>query len=196
MDPLTALGLVGNVLTFIDFSAKLLTKTAAIYNGTRASGRNPKEANAEVPTGRARLEAELQDFIFVTRTIVPTSKSKKKAHSTTTCEIDPEALDNNIRYLIAHSKALEYSSKQPGQAESSVQGIAAACDNVANQMLQRLEGLKETAKGKIWPSLKLAVRDLWQESELKDMERILDAHQRNLTLLLVASLRYLLLLYH
>lgn len=200
MDPLTAIGFVGNILQFIEFSTGIILKAAEIYHGIEVAyhdtqpGQAPgpeglNETGTTIPTGRRRMEDELRNFIFVTRTIVPNKRSKRKTGAATTYQIDAEALDDNIRYLIGHSQVLLYASRQPGQAGQSLQSVATACDNVASQMLQRLEHMRQTAKGKVWPSLKLAFRELWKASELVDMEKTLETHQRNLTILMVGSLR-------
>lgn len=199
MDPLTALGFAGNILTFIDFSTKIFSRSINLYRGTEAAYRGTKPPGSEGPdevdtitlNGRQRMEDELRSFIFVTRTIASHPKSKKKASPTTSrlVHIDTEVLDDNIKYMIEHTQVLQYASRHPGQIGESLQGIAAACDKVASQMLQRLERMRQTAKGKVWHSLKLAVQDLWNDSEVEDMKRMLDTHQRNLTVLMIGSLR-------
>lgn len=201
MDPLTALGLAGNIITFIEFTTKLCKKTMEVYKASednmfdkRYSAAPSKKAsedgvNWKPLSGRQLLEAQLSDFIITTSKV---SEAVSKKSAQITFEINEEVLDMNLQHFVGYSETLSQSSglqRPPHVSATTVESVAEKSNLVARQMIDRLENMRKTAKGKIWPSLKLAVRDLLKESEITEMQATLNMYQGNLMLLVVVSLR-------
>lgn len=196
MEALAALGLAGNILTFVDFTTKLLKTTLDVYEGTQDALYDMRSHETESTNnkrsgplaGRNLLEAQANGLIFVSNKIAAPGK-KRRAQ---TCQLSEELVNVNIQHLIGHSKVLSHcsqNSQQPDDFVTTVEDVAEACERIAQQMIRRLEDMRTSAKGKVWASVKLALRDLWKESEIRSMKETLEMHQSQLTLLAVASLR-------
>lgn len=201
MDPLTALGLAGNIITFIDFTTKLCKKTMEVYKASEDNlfdKRHPpvpsttaseNEVNWKPLSGRELLEAQLSDFIITTSKV---SEAASKKSTQISFEINETVLETNLQHFVGYSETLSQSGglhRAPNVSPTTVEGVAEASNLIARQMIGRLENMRKRAKGKIWPSLKLAVRDLLKESEIKEMQATLNMYQGNLMLLVVVSLR-------
>lgn len=201
MEPLTALGLAGNIITFIEFTTKLYKKTMEVYKVSEDSWfdrRNPTAPSHGVPefaeenqlSDRELLEARLSGFILTTNKI---SETASKKYNPIAFEVNGEVLDTNLQRFIGYSETLSISDgphKAPGFSPTSVEGVAEASNLVARRMIDHLERVKKSTKGKIWPSLKLALREVLKESEIKEMHATLNMYQERLILLVVVSLRY------
>ena len=177
MDPLTALGLAGNIITFIDFSQKLFSKTQQIYRA--ADGFSADQRN---------LNNQLRDFVFLAGKLAPVQNGQNQQP---TINVNEEALDNIVSALVGHSTILAVSARGSGvtsDSASPISQVATSCADVAGQMLRRLEGMRRK-DGRVWSSLKAALQELWGISELEDMARRLEAYKHQLQLHVIVSLR-------
>jgi hypothetical protein len=106
MDPLTALGLAGNVVQFVDFSSKLLCGAYEVYSST--SG-----ATAET----ADLDTVIKDLQAVTRRLSPPSSKPR-----TDDEIALSSLVSNCRKLSEDIQKVlnKLQSKNPHQKWASL----------------------------------------------------------------------------
>lgn len=103
MDPLTALGLAANILTFIDFGAKLITSATEIYESGKGSKRED-EAGETAANEMRKMASKL----------LPPSNSKFAAHDKALCQLATEchALSERILSLFEKIKAKDPSSKK------------------------------------------------------------------------------------
>ncbi|KAH9886512.1 hypothetical protein F4778DRAFT_469080 [Xylariomycetidae sp. FL2044] len=172
MDPLTAIGLAGNVITFIDFSHKFLSRTAEIY---RAVDGQLKDRDA--------LGNVLRNSIFL-------ASNAPAPKGSVAVGIDSTSLDTNLKCFIGHDTILAHWMKKDASSPTDpFRNVALACSDIAKQILGKLEKSKGNGNRKIWPSLKLALQEFWNYSEVEAMLRNLDLYQRELELHMLVSLR-------
>ena len=124
-DPFSALGLAGNIITFVDFTWKLFSGAYTIYRSE--SGTSDKNAVLQVIAGNVR------------------------------------SLSGAVMVEHAHSQDL--------------QSLAAETKRVAEQILDALEKLKVNGSKSRWASLKVALKEVWSQSEINNLETTLSKLQ-------------------
>lgn len=201
MDPLTALGLAGNILAFVDFTAKILKRAIEIYDSADghsqefggASIQNHLHAILITTSQVAATEAKTQPG--TTSSTIPAGAPRKAKRgpksSAQIFEVNTAALDETVRSLIVHATVIGQSVAMADQAPATpVSQVATSCQKLAQRLIDRLESRK-TAKGQVWNSLKRAVQDVWPHSDVKTMLSDLDKLQGQLVFHVVASIKYM-----
>ncbi|KAK3328670.1 hypothetical protein B0T19DRAFT_442559 [Cercophora scortea] len=183
MDPLTALGTAVNIVTFIDYSYRLVVKTSQIYSSINGASDDASS-----------LEGVLNDFVFLATKLAPPGTTKPSI--TNGIGINSASLDGTVQHLVGHSIILanctSSSSSVSGENEAPsdpMQKIAAGCVEIAEDMLRRLEKLRAKGGKRVWSSVGAALRELWKESEIEKLKRKLEMYRRQLELHTVVSLR-------
>lgn len=129
MDPLTAIGLASNIVSFVDFGTNLLSTAWDIYNSTSGgfSGNRSYESVAH------------QMDIFARSLLVPDSFSgKDKA----LCALAQECRDLAIQILKLLQKVRPKDPKAKGQvAWSAVKSLK--CDKKRLELQERLDNCRE-----------------------------------------------------
>ena len=174
MDPASALGVAGNVLQFVDFTQKFISKALQIYKSADGASKD-----------RRVLENLLKDFILVSTRLWP----RTGALPIEEVETNTRVVDTVVKCLVGHSTVLAHCGIGSNATRDPIPSIANNCSNIANQLVQRLEQLKVKGKRKAWASLKAALADLWKASELEEMQRSLDMHKQQLEFHVLISLR-------
>ena len=128
-DPFSALGLAGNIITFVDFTWKLFSGAYTIYRSE--SGTSDKNAVLQVIAGNVR------------------------------------SLSGAVMVEHAHSQDL--------------QSLAAETKRVAEQILNALENLKVNGSKSRWASLKVALKEVWSQSKINNLETTLSKLQAQVT---------------
>jgi hypothetical protein len=151
MDPITALGVAGNVVQFIDFGHKLCSTFFDIYQS--ASG-----------TTKANLEVQMLVETFI------------------------DSIDTVSSDLVKYRNAL---SETPSDSheQDSVQKIVAECGNVAQELLARIEKLRPEGKKGRWRSFVTAVKSMWKEKDIQDLQARLARLRAELEWIVLISLR-------
>lgn len=132
MDPLTAIGFAGNIVAFVDFTAKLLNAAHTLYVST--AGTTAENLELELLGDHLQLLAA-------------------KASSTS--------------QLVSFSKGLS-------QEDAALFDLAAQCDDLANQLMSLLNGLKVQGRHKKWKSFYQALRSARHASEIEAIQKRLD----------------------
>jgi len=147
LDPFSALGLAGNIVQFVDFSAKLVSGGVELYRS--ADGALPK--NAE-------LKATVTDLSSITR--------KLQTHD-------------------------QGSPQHPySKDETALVNLSAQCKILGDKLVEVLEDLTVSGSHKKWKSVRQALRSVWKETEIQDMQKRLDSFRSQITLRLIAILRF------
>jgi hypothetical protein len=79
------------------------------------------------------------------------------------------------------------SSSQPG---ADLEDICTKCDEVAQDLLTRLNGLKIQKKNGVWQSFRYALMATWAREDLDDLVRRLNAFKALLEMRILAGLRW------
>jgi hypothetical protein len=179
MEPLTALSVAGNVLQFVDFSQKIISKILEIYKAV--DGASPNNHH---------LETIVRDFLLLNARI-PRVLSNEKAGKGLSSElfINSEGVDSVEKGLTAHNVILSQLPAGGNQAGDAMAGIAKACSEISKDLLHRLENLKAGGKHRTWKSLKAALSSFGQESELSNLNRQLGMYKEQLEWHVLVSLR-------
>lgn len=132
LDPLTCIGLAGNIVQFLDFSIKVVSEGYQIYNSTTGAS----EENDET-------EFVISDFERVT-----------------------ERLGQSLR--------------PPGTAvplnqnEQQLDDLRVKCEQVAQELLTKLDKLKFKDKKTLLRSLGKALRHAWSKDDIDTIRRRLE----------------------
>ncbi|KAI0469619.1 hypothetical protein F4859DRAFT_136718 [Xylaria cf. heliscus] len=172
MDPLTALGLAGNVITFIDFTNKFVSKTVQVYQSVDGASKDAK-----------MIENVTRDFIFLV------SGLSQPAQGSLEIKINPKTYEGTVKCLVGHSTILSHCIFHRNSTTDPIARIAVACSAIAQEIIDRLEKMKRKNENKIWSSLKLALQELYHESELENLNRTLSLYKQELGLHILLSLR-------
>ncbi|KAF2114525.1 hypothetical protein BDV96DRAFT_522208 [Lophiotrema nucula] len=141
VDPFTALGVAGNIIQFLDFSCKLISKGKEIYT----SGEGASAVSLEI-------EVIHEDLCNVANALGP-------QHTISAQDIH-------------------------------LQQLAKACQDVAQDLLNTVRSLKvdPQAQHRKWKSFRQALKSVWKQSRIEDLEARLDSFRKQLTLHLVLSI--------
>ena len=141
MDPITALGVAGNVVQFLDFGRKLVYTSFEICKAPNGASASNKES-----------EMLLKDFI--------------------------ESIDTVSADLLQYDNKLSLNIQQT-PSSSGLQEIVDHCKALTVNLLARYENLKLHRKSGRWKSLMRAVKCMWKEPELQDLnERLIRYHSQ------------------
>jgi hypothetical protein len=83
-------------------------------------------------------------------------------------------------------------TQQRSVRDQQLDGLARRCNELGNRLLATLERLESNRKRTLWGSFRLALRSVWSESELESMEKALEGYQRQISMHLLVSIRYIL----
>jgi hypothetical protein len=176
MDPASALSVAGNVLQFLEFSQKFISKAIDVYKAADGASKNNRET-----------EALVKDFVLLNMRFTTNAQGTRVA--TGEAELDVNGVDTVAKYLIGHDTVLRKSPAATTLERDPMREIAESCGHIANELLLRLESLKTGGKSRFWKSLKAALKSLWTESELQDLKRRLAANKEMLEWHVLVSLR-------
>lgn len=160
MDPLTALGLAGNIITFIDFATKLFKKTMEVYKTSEEILPDKQYRIRDLESddgwksrsGRQLLEEQLQDFMITTSKI---SGAGPKKATQLTFEVNEVVTSTHLQHFVGYSETLSPSGglhRPPNVSATTVESMAEASNSIAKKMIDHLENMRKSARGKIWPS--------------------------------------------
>lgn len=182
MEPISALAVAGNVLQFVDFSHKLITKILELYKAADGTSDNNKH-----------LEAVLRDSLLLNLRIVADAKEEKDSTLLRVIrgyEADVDGVDLTIKSLCGHSLFLSRSVGGDTESERQIFLIANSCNDIANHILARLEKLKIGGKGGVWKSLKIALASSFgAEAEIMQLQVKLNYYRTELQWHILVSLR-------
>lgn len=167
METLIALGVAGNVIQFVDFAQRLIAKTVQIYRSADGASRD-----------RRTLEAVLRDFALL-QPKLPRDEDGA-LFGRLEVELNAKGVDKTIQHLVGHSKILGAYGCQETTTKTPVQSVAQECCKVANGLLDDVEKLKARGQRRAWRSLKVALVDLWKETELVEFQRKLTMYKSQL----------------
>jgi hypothetical protein len=174
MEPASALAVAGNVLQFVEFISKLISKTLQIYKSDDGSSKD-----------RRLLESHLKDFILLNARL----SSDTRGRPTLEVETNTEGVDNVVQHLVGHAAVLGQNGLDANGARDPIQDIAIKCSQIANELVVRLERMKLKGNPRVWASLKAALADMWKTSELDELQRNLAVYKQQLELHVLISLR-------
>lgn len=141
MDPLTAVGLAGNIIQFVDFSMKILSGSVQLYSS--ASGATEEHDELE------SLTRNLRDLANRTRYETPVLPRTNRSS------------------LSAKSKEV-------------LKSLSEECVKVADEMLDALDSIKVKGDRRAWKSVLQALRTVWREGHVNNLQRRLGRISRQL----------------
>lgn len=175
MEAVAAFAVAGNVLQFLEFSSKLLTKSLEIYRSQEG-----------LSNDRRVRERLLKDSILVFSAI----ESNAGTTLAQQVETNVTVVDGVIKCLVGHATVLAYdASSILGGSDDRIGSLAGACSGVANQLLQRIEKLKVRGTKRTWSSLKGALAEIWAQSDIESLQKNLDMYKTQLEFHVLMSLR-------
>jgi hypothetical protein len=145
LDPLTALGLAGNIVQFVDFSSKLISEGIELYNSMDGA-----------LTRNVELNSIVEDLSLVAADLGSDGTS-------------------SYRY---------------SKDERALAMLADQCKILADNLLEVLQDLTVRSPHKKWKSVRQALRTVWKDKEIQDIQNRLQGFRNQLTLRLVALLKY------
>ncbi|KAE9375911.1 hypothetical protein N431DRAFT_481115 [Stipitochalara longipes BDJ] len=123
------------------------------------------------------------------------SRSRQLYHSTK----GALALDEELDLIITHLTKLTAKLIRPlstpsteneaSEEEQALRELCDACNTVAQEMVERLEGFKVDGKHRIFKSVWQALKSIWSEKEANDLVRRLSMFRESLELHILVELR-------
>jgi len=140
MEALVAIGLVGNIIQFVDFSGKLITKSIELYHSYDGA----LAENVDIETATKHLTVlvkKLKDDAIIT-------------------------------------------------GDGALQNLSLACQKAAIDLLVALDKVKVKNRQQKWESIRKALRSVWSNEEIRELEQRLAKFKEELNLHVVVQLRY------
>jgi hypothetical protein len=174
MDPLTAFGLAGTIVQFLDFCGKIVLGTREVY----LSGSVGLDVQAEAAT---------RDLLNFTTKLQPASLQPHGAHSDNENEIalrqlcdDCSDIARQLLHQLNRLKKQHLTPPDPVPHGASPK----EWEKRQQRFAEYMEDLEELGR-----SLRLALRGMWKRKELDELERRLEKCKAAIQLRMLASLR-------
>lgn len=161
-DPLTALGIAGNVVQFISFAGELIDRTQEIAN----SHDGALVKHTELETITTSILA-FNDLITYTSIRYRKEKGKPQKDSLSPQELHEENLI---------------------ELDEQLSLLCADCNSLAQQLLAAIADLKRQGSFKQWNTFRQALRSVWKEDKIADLSQRLDAYRTQIGMIAIASL--------
>lgn len=165
MDPVSALGLAANVLQFVEFTGKLISKGAEYYHSSDGA-----------LLGHAELNAAAENLASLARKINESIKLPIFFPR------GPEPLDRKERENYRADKCFYMIDK--GLLDASRQ-----CYAISLELSAALSALKIPNNPTRWDCFRQALRSVWSEQKINDISRRLDQARDQLMIHLLVDLR-------
>jgi hypothetical protein len=174
MDPLTALGLAGNIVQFLDFCGKIVLGTREVY----LSGSVGLDVQAEAAT------RELLDFTTKLQP-APLVHNGTQAHSENEIalrQLCDECSDvaKQMLHQLNRLKRDYLTPPEPVPPGASIK----QWEKRQQRFAEYMEDLEELGR-----SLRLALRGMWKRKDLEELEKRLEKCRAAIQLRMLASLR-------
>lgn len=144
------------------------------------------------PFSALSLAATIVQFVdFSSKLISDTAELYRSSKGSLARNIE---LSTIVTDLGAISSGLEVRGRSIAHAcsndERAIASLATQCKNLSSKLLDVLEDLSVKGSHKKWKSVSQALRSVWKESEIREIQKRLDSFRSQLTIRLVATLKY------
>lgn len=172
LDPLTALGVAGNIVQFVDFTVKLMSKSHELYKSTDGALVGNKDLEA-IAANLNRLTERLRTDM--NRHLLPPVKVIKLRD------------DVSSKYA-ERERALKLQDYTPeNRAEIELGEINAKCGDVAGDLISILRMFKVEGKNNKWKSFRMALKTVWDEDQIQNaVSRLIECRKALDTELLIS----------
>ncbi len=174
MDPLTAFGLAGTIVQFLDFCGKIVLGTREVYL-TGSAGLD------------VQAEAAIRDLLDFTTKLQPAPLLHNRAQAHTENETalrqlcdDCSDVANQMLHQLNRLKRQYLTPPEPARPGASTK----EWEKRQQRFMEYMEDLEELGR-----SLRLALRGMWKRKELEELEQRLEKCRAAIQLRMVASLR-------
>ncbi|KAF2730459.1 hypothetical protein EJ04DRAFT_46187 [Polyplosphaeria fusca] len=162
MEALAALGVASNVIQFVDFTSKVISKGVKIYRAR--------------PDPKARAVDQLQDA------------SVTDSHNQVFLEQMTIDFDQHNRNLTTALR-MHASNVDLCAADRGVLRMCDECTVHVSALIRALRSL-HSSKASVWSSFITALKTVWSESQIEDLRRLLDTARQQMSLYLLAAVRH------
>lgn len=162
MDPLSALGVAGNIVQFIDFSCKLISTGQKIHGS--ASGALVENLEIEAIAASIQDLSSKVDESLVTILRVPKAVGSNRANG-----------ENAISSINANN--------------ASILEVCQHCSNVGGELQEALQSIKIRGSHREWNSFRAALRSVWDEPKVEEIFRRLQRLRDQLDSAILVSIR-------
>ncbi len=175
MDPLSALSVAGTVVQFVDFSAKLISKSRKLY---------------ESSNGALVENLELQ---AIADSMASMQRKIKAAHEEIGPVYSPVFLDRRQRPR-GPNREEQLMIQVRRDNDKEVRSVCQQCAIVAEEFVYALDSLKVRGTNRKWGSFRVALQSIWDERKIEKLGERLNALRAQLDTSILFALRYLALL--
>ena len=161
LDPLSALGVAGNVVQFVEFGWKLVAESREIYHSVEG------------------LSGDFVDMELVVTTLRALSYNLGRTPLATDIISNKQRLSPSTNDSISAKKDVEVWRE-----------LAGACYETAGELLDMVHGLKVTnGPQKRWRSFQQALKAAWKKEQIKKLHDRLEGFRKTITTQLISTLR-------
>lgn len=146
------------------------------------------------PFSALSLAATIVQFVdFSSKIVSGAAELYRSAEGSLTNNVE---LSTIVTDLSAISSGLEVHDRELSHEyeyskdERALANLAVQCKDLADKLMDVLDDLSVKGSHKKWKSVRQALRSVWKENEIRDIQKRLDSFRSQLTLRLVATLRY------
>lgn len=136
------------------------------------------------------LASNIVQLITFTSDLV--SKSREYYHSVDGRLLDKlelEAITSTLQNLSSDLIVPTSEKSQVTQTERQLKELCTGCKQVTRELLALIGSLKSDGSRSRWKSFRQALRSMWQEEKINDLEKRLDRYRRQIDTTLMISLR-------
>ena len=173
LDPLTALSVAGNIVQFVDFTVKLISKGNELYksaDGALVDNRDLEAIASNLARLTERLRTDMNHHL-----LPPVKVIKFRAAS-----------DKRAEKELAF-KLRDYTPEN--RVEIELGEINAKCKGVSEDLLSVLRLFKVEGKNNRWKSFRMALKTIWDEDQIRSAVSELTECRKQLDTELLISLR-------
>jgi hypothetical protein len=174
LDPLTALGVAGTIVQFVDFTVKLMSKSHELYKSTDGALVGNKDLEA-IAANLNRLTERLRTDM--NRHLLPPVKAIKLRD-----DVSSKQAERELAFTLR-----DYTPEN--RAEIELGEINAKCGEVAGDLISILRMFKVEGNNNKWKSFRVALKTVWDEDQIQKAVSKLTECRKALDTELLISLR-------
>lgn len=156
METLAAVGLVGNIFQFIDFSCKLFEQANSIYHSHCGASQDAQDLETIIGSLQ-NLSSNLQQ------------DTRRESYDVASTQLDGSG-----------------SPPAANQIDNPLEKLAKGCQSAGNELLIALQDLKAREPGSKWSSFRSSLKLVWREGRINAMKKRLDNYRSQLAVELQA----------
>jgi hypothetical protein len=143
------------------------------------------------PFSALSLAAAIIQFVdFSSKIVLGATELYRSTTGSLTKNVELSTIVADLGEISSNLRVYDRESHLYSKDERALSNLAIQCKGSAEALLIALDDLSIKEPHKRWKSVRQALRSVWKENEIRDLQKRLDSFRSQLTIRLVATLRY------